>query len=157
MTDTQTPDLDLAEYSFEVLEQLPTEAALLTRDLRIVYMNNMMREVVGTENLGKKCYKVYQENLDKCKECPLREPIPNGDTVWAVCEGALGDRVIKFMHKALEIDGTEYVLEVWDDITEQREAQQQLTWLASFAEKNPTPILEWDEKLNLTYQNPAAE
>ena len=157
MTRAQSIEIELPDYPFEIFDRLPIEAALLTTDLRIAYMNTALTNTIGEESLGRKCYKVYQENLDKCKECPLSRPVPKGEKYQAICEGALGDKVIKFIHKAVEIDGHPYILEIWDDITEQRRAQKKLSWLASFAEKTPTPILEWDEDLNLTYQNPAAK
>lgn len=157
MDDVQELAINLSQRSFQVLEGLPTEVAILTADLRIAYMNEKLRELVGTENLGEKCYEVYQENLDKCKECSLSQLPTEGETEQAVCEGALGDKVVKFIHKTIKVDDELFVLEVWDDITKQRKAQDKLSWLASFPEKTPTPVLEWDERLNVTYQNPAAK
>lgn len=43
------------------------------------------------------------------------------------------------------------------DATSRKEAERRLTWLASFPELNPNPILEVHRSGALTYANPVAE
>ncbi|MFP4647010.1 MAG: hypothetical protein ACLFN4_05235, partial [Candidatus Acetothermia bacterium] len=150
-------EIPSTEFAITAFEQFPAKVALLTPDLRISWMNNELKEVIGPESKGKKCFKVYQNNLEKCKECPLSGPPAEGETQRIICEGALKGRIIHFTHRAISIDEKSYILEVWKDITDRREAEKRASHLATFPEKNPTPILEWDSEFNLTYTNSAAE
>ena len=43
------------------------------------------------------------------------------------------------------------------DITERKKAEDQLTWLAGFPQRNPAPIVELDLDGNVLFMNPAAE
>jgi len=147
----------LTDFAPKAFEQFPAKVAILTPDFRIAWMNEELREAIGSERMGEKCFKVYQNNPEKCKDCPLSQPPQKGATQKVICEGALENRIIEFAHKSISIGKNQFILEVWNDITERREAEHELSWLATFPEKNPTPILEWDSELNLTYTNPAAK
>jgi signal transduction histidine kinase/PAS domain-containing protein len=148
--------LDDHEFSLELLDKFPQKAALLTEDLRITWMNEELEEVLGRDVKGEKCNEVYGDNLDDCKKCPLNVGLVPGETRKAVCEGALGGKELKLIHKGIEIDGDPFVLEIWEDVTEERRARRERARLASFPEKAPFPILEWNDELELVYQNPAA-
>lgn len=128
MIDPVTPLSD-RDFSLELLNQLPFKAALLTEKLRITWMNEELGRTLGRDVRGEKTTEVYSDNLDRCEKCPLNEDIPSGKTREVVCEGALGGRQLKILHRGVEIDGKQFVLEIWRDITEEREAKRGLELL----------------------------
>ncbi len=139
-----------------MFDQLPYKAALLTEDLRIIRMNDELEKVFSRDVKGERCNEVYGDNLDECKKCPLNVGLAPGETKEAICEGALGGKELKLIHKGIEINGENFILEIWEDVTEENRAKRELSRLASFPEEAPFPILEWNRELELVYQNPAA-
>lgn len=61
-----------------------------------------------------------------------------------------------FEQKVYFIPGTEFVRIYSSDITKMKQTEKNLSRLASFPEQNPSPIIEVDMDMNITYFNPAA-
>jgi PAS domain S-box-containing protein len=64
---------------------------------------------------------------------------------------------IDFLFRSLaeEGEGTSGAVVVTQDITEGKAAEEQIRWLASFPELNPSPVIEIDAEGTVTFANPA--
>jgi diguanylate cyclase (GGDEF)-like protein len=80
-------------------------------------MNKALKNKVGRDAVGEKCYKVYQDNNIQCPLCPVNKEIPLGEIITVESDGAFGGRIVKIKHKAIELRGKKYVLEIFEDIT----------------------------------------
>ena len=69
------------------------------------------------------------------------------------CEVVLSKHT--FEQKIFFIEGTHFIRVYSTDITEMKQVQKNLLRLASFPEQNPSPIVEIDMNMNITYYNPA--
>jgi serine phosphatase RsbU (regulator of sigma subunit)/PAS domain-containing protein len=69
------------------------------------------------------------------------------------CEVFAGTRV--YAQRIYFLPGTALIRVYSNDITEQKQIEKNLSRLASFPEQNPSPIIEVDMKMNITYFNPA--
>ncbi len=70
------------------------------------------------------------------------------------CEVTVGNTI--FEQKIYFIEGTNFIRVYSSDITHMKTIEKNLSRLASFPEQNPSPIIEVDMNMNITYFNPAA-
>jgi len=68
--------------------------------------------------MGEKCFEVYKDDNIKCPLCPVKEEIPLGEIVNVESDRAFGGKTVKIKHKAIELRGKKYVLEIFEDITD---------------------------------------
>ncbi len=116
---------EIGKFEDRYLRDLPVKAAILDEELNILYMNKRLEDRVGKDALGEKCYLAYTDDPKKCENCPLIESIPLNESRSIVCEGALGGKIVKFRHKAIEVGKKRVILEVMEDITPQIAAERQ--------------------------------
>lgn len=81
-------------------------------------MNDALKNKVGRKAVGEKCFKVYKDDNLQCPFCPLKEELPVGEVRTVETEGAFNGKIIKIKHKAIELKGKRYILEVFEDITD---------------------------------------
>jgi diguanylate cyclase (GGDEF)-like protein len=81
-------------------------------------MNNALKEKVGRNAVGEKCYEVYKDKKVQCENCPLKDDLSTGENKVIEAEGAFGGKTVSIMHKAIELRGEKYFLEIFEDITE---------------------------------------
>ena len=90
-------------------------------------------------------------------QCPI---LDNGETVVNSERFALnrnGEKVPVLKSVArFEIDGEEYLLEAFVDITERKRAEKEMEHLASFPHSNPSPIIEINAEGEVIFRNNAA-
>jgi diguanylate cyclase (GGDEF)-like protein len=99
------------------MEVLPIPIDIVDADLNILYMNDALKEKVGRNAVGEKCFEVYKDKKVQCKYCPLKEELVTGENKVIEAEGAFGGKTVKIMHKAIELRGKKYILEIFEDIT----------------------------------------
>jgi len=101
-----------------ILEVFPIPIDIVDTDLNILYMNEALKNKVGRDATGEKCFEVYKDKGVQCKHCPLKEELEPGDDQAIEAEGAFGGKIVTIKHKAIELRGKKYILEVFEDITD---------------------------------------
>jgi len=81
-------------------------------------MNEALKNKVGRDAVGEKCFEVYKDNNLQCPLCPVREEFPIGESKTIESDGAFGGKIVRIKHKAIELRGKKYILEIFEDITE---------------------------------------
>jgi len=81
-------------------------------------MNKALKNKVERDAVGEKCFEVYKDDNIQCPLCPVNEKIPLGKIITVESEGAFGGKIVKIKHKAIELRGKKYVLEIFEDITD---------------------------------------
>jgi diguanylate cyclase (GGDEF)-like protein len=109
--------IDLEDFK-NILKALPIPIDIVDTDLNIIYMNDALKKKVGRDAIGEKCFKVYQDNNIKCPLCPVKKDILLGKIMTVESAGAFGGKTVKIKHKAIELKGKKYVLEIFEDITD---------------------------------------
>ena len=109
--------IDLEDYK-QILKVLPVPIDIVDTGLNILYMNEALKNKVGRDAVGEKCFEVYKDDNIQCPLCPLREEISVGEERTIETEGAFNGKIVKIKHKAIELRGKRYILEVFEDITD---------------------------------------
>jgi PAS domain S-box-containing protein len=139
---------------------------IMIRDMAdmIVFWNHGAQERYGwtkEEALGKVNHDLLQTKfprpLEEIKAEFLSKGRWEGELVQVKRDGA---EIIVESRWALQRDEDEKpiaILEINNDITERKKAEEEAVWLASFPRLNPNPVVEVDVSGRIYYMNPAAE
>ena len=116
---------ELLNYK-KILDDLPQGIHIVDKTGKIIYMNKFLLKVFGKKSIGKKCYEVYKENKKQCEDCPLKESINIGETKILEVSGVVGEKVFSISHKGITIGNEKFILELFEDITEKKQAEKNL-------------------------------
>ena len=140
-----------------VLGATKTGLDIIDSQFNIQYIDPAWKKVYG-EPQGKKCYDYFMGRNEVCPGCGIVKALETKQP--AVTEETLvreNNRVIQVTSTPFQNDKGEWlVAEVNVDITERKQAENRLAYLASFPERNPNPIMEVDLNGGIRYVNPAA-
>jgi len=109
--------IDLENFK-QILKVLPIPIDIVDTNLNILYMNEALKKKVGRDATGEKCFEVYKDDNIQCPFCPLREELTVGESKTIESNGAFGGKTVKIKHKAIELSGEKYILEIFEDITD---------------------------------------
>lgn len=145
---------------FDVLETLPAMICLLTTDRHVAFANRSFRESFGESN-GRHCYEYCFGLSEPCEFCESYRPLETNEPHhWEV--QAPGGRIISAHdYPFTDVDGTQMILEMDVDITEQRNNEIALRDLNENLERKVADrtkeLRESEEKFSLAFaNNPAA-
>ena len=144
------------------------QAIVLILDLEghIVYLNSYMEEISGytlEEVKGKDWFETYlPSHIQESVRSLFRKAIGNTQTrgnVDAIITKDGRERLIEWYDTTLKsADGSiEGLLAIGQDVTERKQAEERIRWLASFPEMNPNPIIEMDAQGTITFANDATQ
>ena len=101
----------------KILEVLPVPIDVVDENLNIIYMNQALKNKVGRDAKGEKCFEAYKDNNVQCAECPLKNNVKIGEVHTIESEGLLDNKIFRIRHKVIELAGKKHILEIFEDIT----------------------------------------
>jgi PAS domain S-box-containing protein len=110
---------------FNLLDQIPAYIYLVAPDSSVLFANSQFRERFGDPE-GKRCYQLLFDQEQPCRDCATFEVI---DTKRAnAWERTFSDGTVHQVHDYpfTDIDGSLLVLQLAIDITERKQAREQL-------------------------------
>ncbi len=113
------------EFNGLLLRTIPFGMTIVDEQCNLLFMNDRLKERVGEGALGRPCYSVLRDDGTQCEQCPMRRPADPGATVECEVAGVLGGRTFRITHTGMARQGRTAVLEMFEDITEHREAERE--------------------------------
>ncbi|MFO0753787.1 MAG: HD domain-containing phosphohydrolase [Thermodesulfovibrionales bacterium] len=107
-----------------LLDAIPLAIDIVDEDLNILYLNKAMARKVGSDAVGKKCYLVYRDDSSQCPRCPMRNHLKMVGSNVVETERVLGGRCFKITHRSIRFQDRRAILEIFEDITEIKEAEK---------------------------------
>jgi PAS domain S-box-containing protein len=131
------------------------------RDYNIIYEGTLQRTIFG-DHLGEKCYRIYEGKEKVCEGCPVEQAFKDGKSHTAERRTVTpSGEVIFWENTASPIrDASGEVvscLEVARNITERKQAEEELRLLSSVTQQISDATFVTDTGFNITYVNKAAE
>lgn len=123
----------------------------------ILFTNSFMKELANTEILGKRCWEVYKDDRTQCDDCPLKQGITIDGVRTIETHGVFGSRVYEINHVGILHHGKKAMLEVFQEITERKQAEEHIRYQASLLARVNDAVLASDEHFVMTSWNQAAE
>lgn len=159
----QALDQKNREIMKAVIDEAPDAIELVEADtMRIVEVNRMSCELTGysrDELLKMKITEIMPEEA-RIKLPNLLDPIDRtGRLDFENCHLTKSGQILHvYVHlRALTINGTNYFLGLWRDISAEKQASQQLQMLQMAVDQSPDAVVITDLDANITYVNHAFE
>lgn len=160
--------LTLPKFLYALVNSLPMQISVLNSRFEIVWMNRRMREELNLKSLRKvinrKCFDVLFGRQVRCEPCPLAFIEDNGKPASSIVEENNLGRYLKISLVSLGGKSTRqgrdiHYVEVVEDITEQKKAEEELKRLSDFnaaiIKNAPVAIFTIDKTGKFMSVNPA--
>ena len=122
----RTKELSLERQRlFDVLETVPIMICLLTPDYHVAFSNRAFREMYG-ESHGRHCYEYCFGLKEPCEFCESFKPFKTGKPHYWQLKSPNGKIIDAYDFPFTDIDGSQLVLEMDIDVTEQKQAEKDL-------------------------------
>ena len=109
-----------------LIQTIPFGMDIVNEEGNILYLSPRLETALGEEAIGKKCWQLYRDDKQQCRDCPLRKEIVPGKTASIETDGVLGGRSFQINHSGMIYQGKKAVLEIFQDISERKEAEGEM-------------------------------
>ncbi len=149
------------EFNNTLLRTIPFGMDIVDKHGNILFLSENLKQFLGTEGLGKKCWELFCDDKSQCSGCPLQSGINIGETRILEIKGVFNKKIFEVSHSGMVFKGDKAVLEVFVDITNRKLAEIALheseRKYRSLVETAQELIWKCDSNGRFTYLNPAWE
>jgi len=114
------------EFSRYILQTIPFGMDIVDENGIVLFQSENLKNHFKEEVIGNKCWCIYRDDKTQCSNCPLRAGINIGITEVYESTGILGGRIFEITHTGIMFEGKKAMLEIFIDITERRQTQEQI-------------------------------
>lgn len=123
-------------FSKSLLDTIPFGMDIVDEVGNILFQSDNFTRHFGDKAIGKKCWELYRDDKTQCADCPLLQGINIGETEAYESHGVLGNRVFEINHTGMMYQGKKAMLEIFQDITERKENEEELIRAKEKAEES---------------------
>ena len=109
-----------------LIQTMPFGMNIVDEDGNILFVSKAMKEMLVVDVVDMCCWMVYKDNNQQCIDCPLRRGITFGKPDVLVTNDVLGGKTFQISYVGIMYEGRKAMLEVFQDITEQKKLQNEL-------------------------------
>jgi PAS domain S-box-containing protein len=109
-----------------LIQTMPFGMNIVDEEGNILFVSKAMKEMLTVDVEDMCCWEVYKDDNQQCKDCPLKRGISFGKADVLETTGVLGGKTFQISHVGMMYEGRKAMLEVFQDITEQKKLQQEL-------------------------------
>jgi len=136
------------------LKETGTAITIIDRDYNIRFLNKSWEEKYGSYK-GKKCFEYFMGSHDRCVDCAAIQVFETGEVTISEEFLVKQGRLYQVIRKPFESStGERLVAEIYTDITERRNAEENACTYQSIIEQSPVIIMLTDLSGKIRYVNP---
>lgn len=109
-----------------LIQTIPFPMNIVDENGEILFQNDVFKDMVNGDMVGKKCWEIYRDQKIQCPDCPLRRPIEIGKSETHTSENILSGRTFNVHHTGMMFKGKKATLEIFIDITDRKEITDEL-------------------------------
>ncbi len=117
---------DISKFNDLLLNTIPFPIDIVKKNGVILYQNKILKDALKFDAIGQKCWDVYPDNKKQCISCPLKHELKFGEVKTLEVGNCLGGRTLLITHTTMKYQKQDTVLEIFYDITEQKEYENNL-------------------------------
>ncbi|MFZ4523762.1 MAG: PAS domain S-box protein, partial [Bacteroidales bacterium] len=110
-------------FNETLLKTIPFGIIIVDETGTVLFLSDKFREIFGENAIGGKCWDLYKDDKKQCINCPLTKDVAVGKTETYESHGILGDRIFEINHTGMIYQGKKAILEIFQDITERKQAE----------------------------------
>jgi PAS domain S-box-containing protein len=114
------------DFSESLLKTIPFGMNIVDETGIVLFQSDNFIKLFGEEAIGKKCWELYRDDKKQCSDCPLMHGITIGETEAYESHGILGNRIFEINHTGMIYQGKKAMLEIFQDITERKQNEEEL-------------------------------
>ena len=114
------------EFNQSLLKTIPFGMNIVDEFGNILFQNENFETVFGKNAIGGKCWEFYCDDKKQCRDCPLQKGIAVGETKTYESAGMFEGRIFEISHTGMMFKGKKAMLEIFQDITESKQALEEL-------------------------------
>lgn len=146
----------------EILDTIPQYIYISDENYQVLFANKSLKNEIGTELVGKKCYEAIRNNPKVCKNCPKQSVFKTGKILYREDYNEQLDKYLYTMDTTINwFDGKKARFEISTDITPIKETQQKLKdneeKYRLLVEKSPIGIVQIGQDAKVTDWNKQME
>ncbi|MCK4838553.1 MAG: hypothetical protein KAS94_07090, partial [Desulfobulbaceae bacterium] len=107
-----------------ILDNIPAYMDIIDPDGTILYQSNFLIEFLGESSVGQKCFDAYIDNQRPCPGCPLLTGGPANKVSIIEARDCFNGKTILISHVEIFFKGKPAILELFQDITEQKKSEE---------------------------------
>ena len=92
---------NICSFNQAVLSSIPFGIDIVDGEGNILFVNQVLKEIIGKEALGKKCWELYKDDKNQCPLCPLKKGIRFGKTEHIETSNVFGGKTFEIFHTGL--------------------------------------------------------
>ncbi len=113
-------------FNESLLKTIPFGMDIVDEEGNVLFQSENIKRLFGVEGIGKKCWDLYRDDKKQCDDCPLKKGFNAGETESYESHGVLGNRIFEIIHTGMLYHGKKAMLEIFQDITERKENEEEL-------------------------------
>ena len=116
----------IIDFNQTLLSTIPFGIGIVDEEGNILFVNKMLEKISAKDIVGDKCWQYYKDDKEQCTICPLKKKTKKGEIgSFEVC-GMFGGKTFQITYAGMLYDGKKAVLEVFEDISIRKEAEESL-------------------------------
>ncbi len=122
---------ELAKLNSIILQTLSFPMDIVDSQGKILFANKHMMDLFGRDIRGERCWEIYKDDRQQCKDCLLCEPVALGQTRSTelschtrTVRGVLEGQVLDISHTWIEYEGRSLVFRIYQDLTERKKTEK---------------------------------
>jgi PAS domain S-box-containing protein len=113
-------------FNESLLKTIPFGMDIVDEEGNVLFLSENFKRLLGDEAIGKKCWEIYRDDKKQCSDCPLFKGIVLGETETYESHGVLDNRIFEISHTGMMFDGKKALLEIFQDITDRKQSEEEL-------------------------------
>ncbi len=114
------------EFNQLLLKTIPFGMDIVDEKGNILYLSDRLKQQIGEDSLGKKCWNLFRDDHKQCSTCPLQNGISQGETNTIEAYGLFGGKIFEVTHTGMIYNGQAAMLEIFMDITDRKRVESEL-------------------------------
>ena len=111
-------------FNTSLLQTIPFGMSIVDVEGNILFLSEKFKKLFGQEAIGEKCWNILKDGKCQCVDCPLYSGIKIGETSTYETDGILEGKTFQIIHTGMFYQGKKAMLEIFQDITERKYAEQ---------------------------------
>lgn len=117
---------NLTAFHEKLLQTIPLGMQVIDREGNILFANEFLRNVVGIDIIGKKCWDVFCDSNSSCTECIVNHTFTPDKLEIFEKNGMFDEKTVRIYQLGLNYKNTVAALEVFVDITKLKDTEEKL-------------------------------